>query len=90
MFTLTLALALAAATAPAESRAANDPTGSTQTARPAKPTKICKTTKMTGSSIGRRVCKTADEWNDMAADGMQSLDVVDQSFKATAGNGAVD
>lgn len=88
MLTLTFAMALAAATAPSDSTTASDPVGSTQPARPAKPKKICKSYKMTGSTIGKRVCKTEAEWNGVGADGMQTLDMVDQSYKAATGNGS--
>lgn len=84
MMTLVLSLALAAAGAQGQ---ATDPTGSTQTAKPAKPKKICKSTKMTGSSIGRRVCKTQEEW-DGQRNGNETLDVLDQSFKQNVGVGA--
>lgn len=88
MMTLILSLALAAAGAP--DQAASDQTASAQTAKPAKPKKICKSTKMTGSSIGRRVCKTQEQWAAQARDGAQSLDLVDQGYKANTGNGAVN
>jgi hypothetical protein len=88
MMTLILSLALAAAGAP--DQATGDQTVSTQTAKPAKPKKICKSTKMTGSSIGRRVCKTQEQWAAQARDGAQSLDLVDQGFKANTGNGAIN
>lgn len=84
MMTLFLSLALAAAGAQGQ---ATDPTGSTQTAKPEKPKKICKTTKMTGSTIGRRVCKTQEQW-DGQRNGNDSLDVMDQGYKQNVGNGA--
>lgn len=88
MMTLILSLALAAAGTP--DQAAGDQTGSTQTAKPAKPKKICKATRMTGSSIGRRVCKTEEQWAAQGRDGAQSLDLIDQGYKANTGNGAVN
>lgn len=89
MMTLILSLALAAA-APADTAAAADQATTTQPAKPEKPKKICKATKMTGSTIGRRVCKTEEQWNALARDGAQSLDLVDQGYKANTGNGAVN
>ncbi len=31
-------------------------------AEPKKPTKICKSMAMTGSRVGKRVCKTKEQW----------------------------
>ncbi|WP_432770300.1 MAG: hypothetical protein HEQ22_06035 [Sphingopyxis sp.] len=87
---MTFALALMLAAAPAENAPAADPTGATQTAKPVKAKKICKSIRMTGSTIGRRICKTEAQWNGQAEDGAQSLDLVDQGFKANVGNGAVN
>lgn len=86
---MTFMLALALATSAAENAPADDVTA-TQSAKPEKVKRICKATKMTGSSIGRRVCKTQEQWNAMARDGAQSLDLVDQGYKANTGNGAVN
>jgi hypothetical protein len=88
MMTLFLSLALAAAAA--ENPPADGATTTTQPAKPVKPKKICKATRMTGSSIGRRVCKTQEQWDAIAADGAQALDLVDQGYKANTGNGSVN
>lgn len=88
MMTLILSLALAAAGAP--DQATSDQTGSVQTAKPAKPKRICKSIKMTGSMVGKRICKTADEWDGKAAADAQELDLVDQGYKANIGNGKVN
>lgn len=87
---MTLALALLLAAAPAESQVAADQTGTTQPAKPEKPKRICKSIKMTGSTIGRRICKTEDQWRAQAGEGAQSLDLVDQGYKANTGNGSVN
>jgi hypothetical protein len=87
MMSIILSLALAAAAA--ETPPADGAT-TTQPAKPEKPKKICKATRMTGSSIGRRVCKTQEQWDNIARDGAQSLDMVDQGYKANTGNGAVN
>lgn len=87
---MSLALALMFAAAPAESAPTGDPIGTTQPAKPEKPKRICKSIKMTGSTIGRRICKTEDQWNAQASNGAQSLDLVDQGYKANTGNGAVN
>jgi hypothetical protein len=84
MMTFILSLALAAAGTQGQ---AADPTGSTQTAKPEKPKKICRTTKMTGSTIGRRVCKTQEQW-DGQRNGNDTLDVMDQSYKQNIDVGA--
>lgn len=87
MMSILLSLALAAAAAE------NPPIDGTTTAQPAKPEKpkkICKTTKMTGSNLGKRVCKTQEQWDGIARDGGQSLDLVDQGYKANTGNGAIN
>lgn len=84
MMTLFLSLALAAAAV--DSPPADNVT-TTQPAKPEKPKKICKTTKMTGSTIGRRVCKTQEQW-DGQRNGNDTLDVMDQSYKQNIGVGA--
>lgn len=86
MMTLILSIALAAAGA--SEPAAGNAAETAQSAKPEKPKKICRATKMTGSSIGRRVCKTQEQWDAQTRDSAQSLDVVDQGFKANTGNGA--
>lgn len=86
MMTFFLSIALAAAGAP--DQAASNPADAMQTAKPAKPKRICRATKMTGSTIGRRVCKTQEQWDALARDGDQSLDLVDQGYKANTGNGS--
>ncbi|WP_077146888.1 hypothetical protein [Sphingopyxis sp. KK2] len=87
MMSILLSLALAAAAA--ENPPADGAT-TTQPAKPEKPKKICKTTKMTGSNLGKRVCKTQEQWDNIARDGAQSLDLVDQGYKTMSGNGAVN
>lgn len=61
MITLLLTLALSAT---ALDGAAADPsasTGVTQTAKPAKPKKVCEKIEITGSTVPKRVCRTVTE-----------------------------
>ena len=83
MMSLLLSLALAASAA--EKPAADSATTTTQPAKPAKPKKICKSVKMTGSNLGRRTCKTQDQW-DAAQDA--SIDTINQGYKQNVGVGA--
>lgn len=82
---MTLALALLLSATAADKPEAGAPAVSAQTAKPEKPKRICKATKMTGSSIGRRVCKTQEQWDAIAQDGAQSLDLMDHGYKANVG-----
>lgn len=84
MMTFLLPIALAVA-APAGADDATNQATAPQPAKPEKPKRICKATKMTGSSIGRRVCKTQEQWDAIAQDGAQSLDLVDHGYKANIG-----
>ena len=54
-----LSVALAASTAGDTSVAA---AAVSEEAKPAKPDKICKSIKMTGSRVGVRTCKTKEQW----------------------------
>lgn len=83
MMSILLSLALAAAAT--ENPPANGTT-TTQPAKPEKPKKICKTTKMTGSNLGKRVCKTQEQWDGAASEGAQSLDLINQNYKGSTGN----
>lgn len=58
MMTLLLSLALSAT-----SLGAADPTApaTTQTAKPAKPKKVCEKIEVTGSTVPKRVCRTVAE-----------------------------
>jgi hypothetical protein len=63
--TISLALALFAAAssnsaAPAEAAPADAP--AVTQAKPKKPTKICKAVTVTGSRLGKRECKTKEQW----------------------------
>jgi hypothetical protein len=83
MMTLFLSLALAATateTPPADAAPV------TQPAKPAKPKKICRSTVMTGSNIGRRVCKTQDQWN---TEDSAKLDILNQGNKGQQGGGSL-
>lgn len=81
MMSILLSLALAAA---ATENPPADGTTTTQPAKPEKPKKICKTTKMTGSNLGRRTCKTQEQW-DAAQDA--SIDTINQGYKQNVGVG---
>jgi len=81
MMTLILSLALAAAAA--ETPPADGAT-TAQPAKPEKPKKICRATKMTGSSIGRRVCKTQEQWD---ASQSANIDAINQGYKQNVGVG---
>lgn len=86
MMSLALALMLSAAAAdPAPAPATGDAT-TTQTAKPEKPKRICKSIKMTGSALGRRICKTEEQW---AASESANIDLVNQSYKQNIGNDPV-
>lgn len=63
MLTLVLTLALAAAAPEAAV-----PPPATSEAKPAKPKKICRSQKNTGSRLGSRICKTQEEWDGQATD----------------------
>ncbi len=64
MLTLILSLALSAA-AP---EAADAPAPTTNTAKPAKPKKICRTDVNTGSRLKGRTCKTQEQWDAQPQD----------------------
>lgn len=81
MMTLFLSLALAASAA--ENPPVGAQAGTAQPAKPAKPKKICKSTNMTGSNLGRRVCKTQEQWD---AANEANIDSFDHSYKAQQGN----
>jgi hypothetical protein len=80
---MTLFLSLALAGAAVENPPAEGAT-TTQPAKPAKPKKICKTVKMTGSNLGKRTCKTQDQWN---GDQDASIDAINQGYKQNTGVG---
>ncbi|MBU7587755.1 MAG: hypothetical protein KAF42_00935 [Sphingopyxis terrae] len=82
MFVLTLALARAGAT-PAESATPDSTNPATESAKPAKPKKTCKRIVMTGSNLGRRICKTEEQW---IAEQSANIDNVNQSYKQNIGN----
>jgi len=82
MMTLILSLALAATAADTP---ATENASTTQPAKPEKPKKICKSMTMTGSNVGRRICKTQDQWN---AEDSANLDNVNHGYKAQQGNGS--
>ena len=89
MMTLILAVAFAAS-APAD--ASEQATAPTQAApeKAKKSKRVCKSARRTGSNLSRRVCKTEQEWANEGGGGTQSLELIDQSYKAQLGNGAVD
>ncbi|WP_188237705.1 hypothetical protein [Sphingopyxis sp. LK2115] len=88
---MTLLLAAAfAASAPTDAN--GQATATTQAApeKARKPKRVCKSVRRTGSNLSRSVCKTEQEWANDGGAGMQSLELIDQSYKAQTGNGAVD
>lgn len=89
MMTFMFAIAFAAS-APADANGqATAPTQATPE-KPKKSKRVCKSARRTGSNLSRRVCKSEQEWANEGGDGVQSLELIDQSYKAQAGNGAVD
>lgn len=89
MITLFLAATLAASSANAATEQATAPTQAAPE-KAQKPKRVCRSTRRTGSNLSRRVCKTEQEWAKESGDGSQSLELIDQSYKAQIGNGAVD
>lgn len=89
MMTLLLAAAFAAS---APTDANEQATVATQATpeKASKPKRVCKSARRTGSNLSRRICKTEQEWANESGAGMQSLELIDQSYKAQIGNGAVD
>lgn len=81
MMSIILSLALAAAAAEAPPA---DGATTTQPAKPEKPKKICKSIKMTGSNLGRRICKTEEQWNAAEA---ANIDTINQGYKQNVGVG---
>ncbi len=89
MMTLILAAALSASSATAATDQATTPTQAAPE-KAQKSKRVCRSIRRTGSNLSRRVCKTEQEWANESGDGAQSLDLIDQSYKAQLGNGAVD
>lgn len=61
MLTTALLSILLLASGASETAPAADGAAATETAKP-KPKKICKNVDMTGSRIGKRECKTKEQW----------------------------
>lgn len=61
MFTSALVSILLLASGAGEAAPASDGAAATETAKP-KPKKICKNVDLTGSRIGKRQCKTKEQW----------------------------
>jgi hypothetical protein len=62
MLTTALVSILLLASGTSEAATAVDGKAATDTAKP-KPKKICKNVDLTGSRIGKRQCKTQEEWD---------------------------
>ena len=78
--TLTSLAAFALLAAPLVSVAAEEPAqgqaaGEAKEAKKAKPKKICKTVANTGFRTGARKCKTQEEWDAEAAQGVTDMDI---------------
>lgn len=87
MTSLILAAALAAS-APVDASAQAPAQNAPEKAQ--KPQRICKSVRRTGSNLSRRICRTEQEWVNDGGEGLQSLELIDQSHKAQTGNGKVD
>lgn len=73
--TVLLSILLASTSATADGSAST----SVDEVQPAKPTKICKSIKMTGSRVGQRICKTKEQWD-------QAESASELTVKGNAGN----
>ncbi len=62
MITTAIMSILLAASSSAADTATTPPTPQAQP-KPAKPKKICKDVEMTGSRLGKRECKTQEQWD---------------------------
>lgn len=77
---LTAFAAISLLAAPVASVAAEEPAqgqaeGETKEPKKAKPKKICKTVANTGFRTGARKCKTQEEWDAEAAQGVTDMDI---------------
>lgn len=59
-----------------------------QTVQPAKAKLICETEQETGSRLGgKRVCHTAEEWEQIRAETRQNLEKIQQQSTGTPASG---